>query len=122
MLEELERRRAELMREFHAVGAAIKAYVQTISNSGEVEDTNKVAAKVAKRPMSAATKRKLSLAAKQRWAKVNANGSISHTGEVKENTKKAGAKVAKRPMSAATKRKLSLAAKQRWAKVNAKKG
>jgi hypothetical protein len=73
MLEELERKRAELMREVHAVGAAIKAYAQTIGkrNMGGVKKTRTT--KVGKkRPMSAATKRKLSLAAKARWAKVNA--------------------------------------------------
>ena len=73
MLEELERRRADLMREVHAVGAAIKAYVATIGHTDDVKkDTKKIAAKVEKRPMSAATKRKHSLAAKQRWAKVKA--------------------------------------------------
>ena len=30
MLQELERKRAELMREVHAVSAAIKAYAETI--------------------------------------------------------------------------------------------
>jgi hypothetical protein len=73
MLQELERKRAELMREVHAVSAAIKAYAETISNgyTGGVKKgrTTKLGKK---RPMSAATKRKLSLAAKARWAKVNA--------------------------------------------------
>ena len=73
MLEELERKRAELTRELHAVGAAIKAYVATIGHTDRAKKgTKKVEAKVARRPMSAATKRKLSLAAKQRWAKINA--------------------------------------------------
>ena len=73
MLEELERKRAELMREVHAVGAAIKAYAQTIGkrNTGGVKKT-RTTKLGKKRPMSAATKRKLSLAAKARWAKVNA--------------------------------------------------
>ena len=73
MLEELERKRAELMREVHAVSAAIKAYAQTIGQhqKGTVKKvgTTKLGKK---RTMSAATKRKLSLAAKARWAKVNA--------------------------------------------------
>ena len=73
MLQELERKRAELMREVHAVSAAIKAYAETISNgyTGGVKkgQTTKLSKK---RTMSAATKRKLSLAAKARWAKVNA--------------------------------------------------
>ena len=75
MLEELERKRAELMREVHAVGAAIKAYAQTIGkrNAGGVKKTRTT--KSGKRHMSAATRRKLSLAAKARWAKVNAKNS-----------------------------------------------
>jgi len=71
MLEELERKRAELMREVHAVGAAIKAYAKTIGHSGGVKKT-RTTKLGKKRPMSAVTKRKLSLAAKARWAKVNA--------------------------------------------------
>jgi vacuolar-type H+-ATPase subunit D/Vma8 len=86
MLEQLERKRAELMREVHAVTAAIKAYAETLTNGhanvAKKVETTKVSkkhtmsaatAKVAKgRTMSAATKKKLSLAAKARWAKVNA--------------------------------------------------
>jgi len=72
MLQELERKRAELMREVHAVSAAIKAYVETIGN-GYTGGVNKGrTTKGKKRTMSAATKRKLSLAAKARWAKVHA--------------------------------------------------
>ena len=71
MLQELERKRAELTRELHAVGAAIKAYVATIGHSGGVKKT-RTTKLGKKRPMSVATKRKLSLAAKQRWAKINA--------------------------------------------------
>jgi len=73
MLEQLERKRAELMREVHAVTAAIKAYGETLTN-GHANVAKKVETKkVAKgHPMSAATKKKLSLAAKARWAKVNA--------------------------------------------------
>ncbi len=73
MLQELERKRAELMREVHAVSAAIKAYAETIGqhHKGTVKKvgTTKLGKK---RTMSAATKRTLSLAAKARWAKVNA--------------------------------------------------
>jgi len=73
MLQELERKRTELMQEVHAITAAIKAYAETIGqhHAGAVKKgpTTKLGKK---RPMSAATKRKLSLAAKQRWAKINA--------------------------------------------------
>ena len=73
MLQELERKRAELMREVHAVSAAIKAYAETIGQhqKGAVKN-GRTKAKSHKRTMSTATKRKLSLAAKARWAKVNA--------------------------------------------------
>jgi hypothetical protein len=73
MLQELERKRAELMREVHAVSAAIKAYAETIGQNHKVAVKNgRPKTKSGKRTMSAATKRKLSLAAKARWAKVNA--------------------------------------------------
>jgi ribosomal protein L3 len=72
MLQELERKRAELMREVHAVSAAIKAYAETIGKgyAGAVKN-GRTKSKPSKRHMSAATKRKLSLAAKARWAKIN---------------------------------------------------
>jgi vacuolar-type H+-ATPase subunit D/Vma8 len=73
MLEELERKRAELMREVHAVSAAIKAYAETIvqhqTSAVKKGGTTKAGKK---HTMSAATKKKLSLAAKARWAKINA--------------------------------------------------
>ena len=73
MLQELERKRAELMREVHAVSAAIKAYAETIgqNHSGAIKN-RRTKTKPSKRHMSSATKKKLSLAAKARWAKVNA--------------------------------------------------
>jgi hypothetical protein len=55
MLQELERKRAELMREVHAVSAAIKAYAETIGqHSGAAKNVRT---------------KTLSLAAKARWAK-----------------------------------------------------
>jgi hypothetical protein len=73
MLLELERKRTELMQELHAVGAAIKAYTKTIGQHHSSKVKKSPTAKLGKkRHMSAATKRKLSLAAKQRWAKINA--------------------------------------------------
>jgi ribosomal protein L3 len=75
MLQELERKRAELMREVHAVGAAIKAYAETIGNGHAGGVKKGRTTKSGKRHMSAATKRKLSLSAKARWAKVNAKKS-----------------------------------------------
>ncbi|MDX6713292.1 MAG: hypothetical protein QOH96_4308 [Blastocatellia bacterium] len=73
MLQELERKRAELMREVHAVSAAIKAYAETIGQHQKSTVKNgRPKTKSGKRTMSAATKKKLSLAAKARWAKVNA--------------------------------------------------
>jgi vacuolar-type H+-ATPase subunit D/Vma8 len=77
MLQELERKRAELMREVHAVSAAIKAYAESIgqhhaSAAKTVAVKNgRAKTKPSKRHMSAATKKKLSLAARARWAKVN---------------------------------------------------
>jgi hypothetical protein len=71
MLEELERKRAELMREVHAVSAAIKAYAETIGQPhASAVKNGRTKTKLSKRHMSAATKRKLSLAAKARWVKI----------------------------------------------------
>jgi hypothetical protein len=64
--------------------------------------------------MSAAGRRKISLAAKARWAKVHAAKAKSPTA-----AKTSGKK--KRTMSAAARNKISQAAKARWAKVRAAK-
>jgi ribosomal protein L3 len=75
MLQELERKRAELMREVHAVSAAIKAYASTIGkgHAGGVKK-GRITKLGKKRTMSAATKKKLSIVAKARWAKVTSGG------------------------------------------------
>jgi|SRR5271155_2387619 len=64
--------------------------------------------------MSAAGRRKISLAAKERWAKVHAAKAKSPTAAKAPGKKK-------RTMSAAARKKISLAAKARWAKVHAAK-
>jgi hypothetical protein len=64
--------------------------------------------------MSAAGRRKISLAAKARWAKVHAAQAKSPTAAKASGNKK-------RTMSAAARQKISLAAKARWAKVRAAK-
>jgi hypothetical protein len=64
-----------------------------------------------RRTMSAAARKKISLAAKARWAKVHSAKSKSPAAK----TPKKG----KRTMSAAARRKIAAAAKARWAKVKA---
>ncbi|HSY74480.1 MAG TPA: hypothetical protein VK810_03335, partial [Dongiaceae bacterium] len=64
--------------------------------------------------MSAAGRRKISLAAKARWAKVHAAKAKSPAAAKSPGKKK-------RTMSAAARKKISLAAKARWAKVRAAK-
>ena len=59
--------------------------------------------------MSAAARKKISAAAKARWAKV------------KGTAKKAKAAPKKRTMSLAARRKIAAAARARWAKVRAAK-
>jgi hypothetical protein len=61
-----------------------------------------------KRTISAAGRRKISLAQKARWAKRASDG-------------KAGTAKPKRTMSAATRRKIAKAQRARWAKVKAAK-
>jgi len=67
-----------------------------------------------KRTMSVAARRKISLAAKARWAKVRGTKAKSPEAAKAPHKKK-------RTMSAAARQKISLAAKARWAKVRAAK-
>jgi hypothetical protein len=64
--------------------------------------------------MSAAARRKISMAAKARWAKVKGAKAKSPVAPMASQKKK-------RTMSAAARQKISLAAKARWAKVRAAK-
>jgi hypothetical protein len=84
--------------------------------AGFASDSAPAAAKAPgkKHTMSAAGRRKISLAAKARWAKVHAAKAKSPAA-----AKASGKK--KRTMSAAARQKISLAAKARWAKVRAAK-
>jgi len=80
-------------------------------------DSTPTAAKIPgkkRHTMSAAGRRKISLAAKARWAKVHAAKSKTPTAVKTSGNKK-------RTMSAAARQKISLAAKARWAKFHAAK-
>ncbi len=89
---------ADLKDKIERMGTELKNLLTGTSITIEV--------KTAKRGMSAASKAKISAAAKARWAKV-------------KGTKPAPKKKFK--MSAAAKAKISAAAKARWAKVKAAK-
>ena len=90
---ELRTARTSLVDELRHVDAALAALSEMNGGSNHTKT----------RHMSAAGRRRISLAQKARWAKANGQGAL-----VKP----------KRTMSASARRKISLAQKARWAKVN----
>ena len=97
VVQQLKKAHAEAQGEVKRLGAALAA-LGSLAGS----PTGK------RRTLSAAARRKISLAQKARWAK---RGS---------NTQKGAAKP-RRTMSSAGRRKIAAAQRARWAKVNAKK-
>jgi hypothetical protein len=96
----LKKERDVAERHLSALNAALRAFVGVYSGktsaSGTVNGT---------RTVSAAARRKMSLAQKARWAKQASNGATAKP---------------KRVMSAASRRKIAAAQRARWAKVKAK--
>ena len=98
VVQQLKKAQAEAQGEVQRLGAALAALGSLTGGSA----TRK------RRTLSAAARRKISLAQKARWAKRGTN------------TQKGAAKP-KRTMSAAGRRKIAAAQRARWAKVNARK-
>ena len=98
VVQQLKKAHAEAQGEVKRLGAALAA----LGNLPGRSATRKL------RTLSAAARRKISLAQKVRWAKRGAN------------TQKGAAKP-KRTMSAAGRRKIAAAQRARWAKVKAGK-
>ncbi len=90
----------------------LQSQLETLAEISSPSPAKKTVQK--KRTMSAAARRKISLAAKARWAKVRGNKAKSPV-VAKVSHKK------KRTMSAAARQKISLAAKARWARFHAAK-
>ena len=98
VVQQLRKAHAEAQGEVKRLGAALAALGSLTGRSA----TRKL------RTLSAAARRKISLAQKARWAKRSSN---AQTGAAKP----------KRKMSAAARRKIAAAQRARWAKVNARK-
>ena len=91
IVKQLKDERRQVEKQLSALNAALSAFVGVYTGSG-------------KRRLSAAARRKISLAQKARWAKRGAKG--------KPGT-------AKRTISAAGRRKIAAAQRARWAKAKA---
>jgi hypothetical protein len=98
VVQQLKKAQTEAQREVDRLGAALAALGSVTARS--------LARK--RRTLSAAARRKISLAQKARWAKWASN---TQKGTVK----------AVRTMSAAARRKIAAAQRARWAKVKASK-
>jgi hypothetical protein len=96
LVKQLARERDYLQRQLSALNAALVAFAGAYTNSTGT-----------RRTLSAAGRRKISLAQKARWAKQSSNG-------------KAALKP-KRHVSAEARRKMAAAQKARWAKVKQQK-
>jgi hypothetical protein len=96
IVEQLKKERALVERQLSALNAALMAFVGAYRGSAQSKG---------KRTMSAAARRKISLAQKARWAK-------RATVNVQASTAKP-----KRTVSASARRKMAAAQRARWAKV-----
>jgi hypothetical protein len=101
-LTQLKREREEAQQHVTQLDQAIQVIARLVSrNAGS---TNQGTSAPARTVMSDATRRKLSIAQKARWAAKNPVQSVSPAPT-------------KRTMSAAARKKISLALRARWAKV-----
>jgi hypothetical protein len=82
----------------------LEAAVSALSGIG----SNSIKSTRTRRKMSAAARRKISLAQKARWAKQNSSGRAGITITARS----------KRHVSAASRRKMAAAQRARWARVN----
>jgi len=103
VVRQLKKERARLTDELHRVTAALTAFGKVY-----LSGSNPKAVGNGKRTLSAAARKKISLAQKARWA------------TARKNSKPAVATApAKRTMSASARRKIGAAQKKRWAMVRA---
>ena len=95
-----------------ALKEQIEELTSELNSLGKSSPSTPPVARRRKRRMSAATRAKLSVRAKARWAKIRSKGGAKKA--VRSTRGK------KRTMSAATKAKLAAVARARWAKVKAR--
>ncbi len=109
VLNQLKEEQRQAQQQIARLEQAIDAIQGLVTNTGSASKQRTVS--TVKRPMSEATRRKLSLAQKARWANAKKpSQSVSNTGG-------SNARPAKRIFSVATRRKLAAAQRARWAKV-----
>jgi hypothetical protein len=98
IVQQLKKERDRVQKQLSGLNAAISAFVGAYGGSAVSNGSG--------RPLSAAARRKISLAQKQRWAK-------------RKSTSPGVAP--KRTISAATRKRIAAAQRARWAKVKAAK-
>jgi hypothetical protein len=104
VVRQLKKERARLTDELHRVTAALTAFGKVYLSGSKPNAGNR------KHTLSAAARKKISLAQKKRWA-----------ASRKESKPAVAAAPAKRTMSASARRKIATAQKLRWAKVRAQR-
>ena len=109
-LQELRTERKQAQLHVEKLGQAI-SMIESLNGSGTSRNTNQP-----KRIISAASRRKMALAQKARWARAR-KGSHPAVGA----TKTAGSTPVKRTMSASARRKIAAAQRARWRKLKARK-
>jgi hypothetical protein len=95
VVQQLSKERARLENELHRVTAALTAFGKVYFSGAK-----------SKRTISAASRRRMAIAQRARWAKQKSSSQAARP---------------KRTMSAAARRKIAAAQRKRWAKVRAKK-
>ena len=108
-LQQLRAEHGRAQLEVEKLGQAISA-IESLDGSGASRNGNQP-----KRIISAASRRKMALAQKARWAKVRKGPEPMLAA-----TKTMGSTAVKRTMSASARRKIATAQKARWAKIRAK--
>lgn len=103
IVKELKHERDRVEKQLAALNAALTAFVNVYGGKASA-----VGKAQTKRRVSAAARRKMSLAQKARWAMVASNGTTATAKPV-------------RRMSAAARRKIAAAQRARWAKLKGKK-
>jgi len=109
-LQQLRAERREAQLHVEKLDQAITV-IESLNGSGTPRSTNQP-----KRIISAASRRKMALAQKARWARAR-KGSQPALGAAKTT----GSAPVKRTMSASARRKIAAAQRARWAKVKAAK-
>jgi hypothetical protein len=109
-LRELREKRSQAQVEIDKLDQIISG-IESLNGTGTIGKTTKP-----KRFISAASRRKMALAQKARWASVR-----KQSQPVAAAIAKTGSAPAKRTMSASARRKIAAAQKARWAKFRAAK-